>query len=43
VSEEVNLKVRNKLKKNTLSCGGYVDPFSLKAKATGTRGAERLS
>lgn len=43
VSEELSLEVKNKLKTTVLSFSGRVDPFSLRVKATGNCGAERLS
>lgn len=43
MSEEGSLEVRDKLKATALSFSGHVDPFSLRSKATGICGAERLS
>lgn len=40
---EGSLGVRSKLKATILSLSGNVDPFSLRAKAASTCGAERLS
>lgn len=43
MSEVGSLEVRNKLKATALSFSGHGDPFSVRAKAIGTCGAEGLS